>query len=154
MVRRNARRVVLALVAGALIGLVITLCLPSGAQTDGTGWQDKTFALAQHPATGVGPPGVFGGGWLPFDFSHGKSSNLMIWDGGSSGRRALVSVWCQSGHIDVTWDETTIHLYEYGGGSGNTITVYATQVKVTEYHDLQASAVATGEYMVTVDIAE
>jgi len=133
MVRRNARRVVLALTIGALIGLVVTLCLPSGAQTSGTGWQDKTFALAQHPAAGIGGPG--GGAWLPF------ASDGTIWDGDSTGRRALVSVACTNGTLSVHWDGSTIGL-----GKGDTTTVFASFVNV------DCGRPGSGVYMITVDV--
>lgn len=150
MVRRNAKKAVLAITIGALIGLVVTLCLPSGAQTDGAGWQDKTFALAQHPAAGVGGPG--GGAWLPFDVTHKDHRRLVIWDGGSSGRRALVSVWCNAGEVDVEWDGGEICLY--GEQTGNTTTVYSARVELDNGYRYAGSSIVTGEYIVTVDIAE
>ena len=89
MAKRTARRAALALTVGAMIGLVVTLCIPSGAQTGGPsgGVADLTFALAQHTGTfriDVNPGGI---PTSPAQFSYHA-----IFPGTLDRRRALITV--------------------------------------------------------------
>jgi hypothetical protein len=154
----TTNRILAALTLGALIGLVATLCIPSGAQTGETPtWQDKTFALAQHPISGAPIAN-----WLPFSFGHGNDTSLVIWDSGGSGHRALVSVHCEAGRVLVNWDGGEIELDATGAaagsaniagfGHGNTTTVYSSYVELRDYRVFATGS--AGRYAVTVDISD
>ena len=154
MARAMVRRVGIGVALGVLAGLLLTLGLGSGAQTGGsTEWQDKTFALAQHPST------LPVGQWLPFDFGHKNDRDRVIWDSGDSGRCALVSVYCDVGEINVEWDGDTIRLDATGSaavaaaGRGNVATVYSSRVEL-DVPSAWAGTVPKGRYIVTVDISD
>ena len=151
-VRRFSKFLAIGLAVGVIAGWLITGDQMTIGQTNGNSWQDKTFALAQHPSTGAPSPGL-GASWLPFDFGHKSTTTMVVWDGGPSGRRALVSIWCSAGTVDVEWDGNTIRLYGRGTGTGNTTTIYSSRV-VLDYVGAWTSAIPVGEYVITVDIGE
>lgn len=145
-VRRFGKFLAVGLAVGVIAGWLITGDQMTIGQTDGSGWQDKTFALAQHPSAGVGT-----NNWLDFDFTHKSRSAMVVWDGGSSGKRALVSIYCTAGVVDVKWDGTTIRLF--GKGVGNTTTIYSSRVEL-DYIGAYVDTIPVGKYIVTVDIGE
>jgi len=153
-VRRFGKFLAVGLAVGVIAGWLITGDQMTIGQTSGSSWQDKTFALAQHPSSGA----PFGS-WLPFDFRHKDDSSLTIWDGGPYEKRALVSVWCGAGTVRVYCDAGEVTLNATGnaspanGGWGNTTTVYSAYVEV-KYVGAMTSTPPYGEYVITVDIAD
>ena len=153
-VRRFGKFLAVGLAVGVIAGWLITGDQMTIGQTDGSGWQDKTFALAQHPTSGV-PVGE----WLPFDFRHKDDTSLTIWDGGPYEKRALVSVWCGAGTVKVYCDAGEVTLNATGDaaeandGLGNTTTVYSAYVEV-KWVGAWTSTPSYGRYAITVDIGD
>jgi hypothetical protein len=113
---------------------------------------DKTFAIAAHPAVAAVGAGL--------RFYLGSMQGQVLWDGRASGKKALVTVGCTTGELEVQADGRDVILCRGPAPAApaaptapaNTdyTTVYAEYVVV----DQRGSSAAAGEYFIAVDIAD
>lgn len=156
-VRRFGKFIAVGLAVGVIAGWLITGDQMTIGQTNGSGWQDKTFALAQHPSfSGFLMEGI------PFDWpADGPvgGSFMRIWDGGGLGKRALITIICTAGKIEVTFDgkDRILDAQALGGVfagvvNGVSTTVYAADVVLT--HGGYGHPSSNGLYYLTVNIGD
>ena len=160
-IKVTGARVFLILLAGALVAMTLVSVGQQSSEGSYTS-EDKTFALAQHPNIGAPTPTTRytvnrQPKWLPFDFRHKLHAGptlygITVWDGRHCEKRALISVWCAEGFVEVQWEGEVVRLDATGtaGKYGMTATFYTTHLTIARPGDMGS----WGEYAITVDIAD
>lgn len=130
----------------AFIAVVLPGEAPTVAQTGPGGASDrgcdKTFAIAAHPSRAEAGSGL--------EFYLDRGEYQLLWDGRASGKKALVTIGCKTGGIEVAADGKTVSLRKGPAGETDYTTVYAEYVEVR----VRKAGESQGEYFIAVDIAD